>query len=279
MDINYQDNNLIVMYLQIFLKDYFNTFLQKKKPYVKEDPEESGNYAVVVDEYEIINNQEIEVTGYWNVQSYTSLALYMAYNYPNEGYPMKWIETSDNEHIAKDYIYTGNQEELIEVIVNNIESLIRFRGSLMVPERVLSYIFDEVVNPQSADTEILRVRKLLGEDFDYTNALIYDDGLLGTVKDLQCKFISRFVVDIHSIEEVVELNGYLKHPVAEILSVVRGGITLSPVPSLSQLRVGDVVQYNTGNLNLPDPFKAFKVTGYVDPWTEWIIKGGTEVNE
>lgn len=150
MDIHYQDKNLIVTYLQIFLRENVGMTVHRVVPRDRRYPAY----------YEITTNETIKVTGDYNEQTYTALALYMAYNYPNEGFPKKWtVSPVTNKWYSEDYYYTGNQDELIDVISNNISNYSQDSRLIEVPERVLAYIFGEVATPESSPEEILRVKQ------------------------------------------------------------------------------------------------------------------------
>lgn len=216
MAIKYQDSNLLVTYLQIFLQKYFNTTVKKITPRKKSSP----SY------YIITSTDELRVTGSYNPQTYTAISLYMAYNFPNEGFPRKWRETSKESWSVEDYIYKGNEEELKNIISHNVELFIKNREIITIPDRVISYLLNRVVTPQSSPEEIVKVKKLVFTNVSRFNVLSYDEALMEKVRSIQQKFIND-----HTSGRVVDL---------------------------------------------PPQFEGFKVTGYVDPWTEIVIKGGFE---
>lgn len=228
MTINYQDKNLIVMYLQIFLKEYFGTTVRKVIPASR----------LKSDYYEITSSDPIKVTGYWNLQSYSALALYIAQNFPNEGFPYTWTpeevgtrvvwnkSDSFNENDQNDIVFHTplSEDKLLKIISNNMEYSISNKQTVEVPERILSYVFNEVVTPSSTPEEILRIKRMIYTEVrDHPGVLKYSDQLGLKVKSIQQKYI-----DDHTI---------------------------------------------SGVIRLPDQYKDFKVTGYVDPWTEVLIKG------
>ena len=220
MDLNYQDKNLLVFYLQIFLNEYFG--LSVREVTDKSVIEETGSL------YEITDQDKIEVTGYLNIQTYTSIALWMAYNNPNEGYPYKWSSEVDAEtgelkwkYDVQDYSDTS---KVLNVIVNNINAFYSNRECIVVPDRILSYVFNEVVTPQSSPEEVLRAKYLiLGDPVVTRYTYTYDDSFMNKVKEIQENFIKR-----HTIND----------------------------------------EYQA-----PPGFERFHTTGYVDPWTEVIVKG------
>ena len=173
MELKYQDKNLIATYLQIYLRDYYGLTVQKKIKRNRIDP----------DTYELTTSTPIQLTGYLNSQTYSSIAMYMVRNYPNEKYPTLWVQdsgtwipttdvydqfeketkSSDEEHILRKDIIIPQEEEgqIIDVIVSNMENLSYDSNTISVPRRVLSYLFGEVVSPLSTPEEVLRVKSYL----------------------------------------------------------------------------------------------------------------------
>ncbi len=221
--ITYQSTGILVTYLQIFLREYFGLSIKKIVP------KERSKSAY----YEITNSDPIKVTGYWNQQSYSALALYMATNYPHEKYPCLWKRVYDEDQNLtweKDESFeysVGNPDmtELISIISSNMENSLFYKDAISVPERVLSYILGEVVTPNSTPEEILRIKKLIyTTPIPQRGALSYDKSMIEYVKTIQQELINRYV---------------------------------------------------NSSGELPSPYQDFKVTGYVDPWTERFIR---EVN-
>lgn len=215
--IKYQDKSIQVSYIQIFLKEYFGLSLNK----IISKNEVS---------WEISSNNPIKVTGYWNTQSYSSLALYMAYHYPKERYPVRWYPVETDPSVWKEddsFEYdpdNPDEESLINIISNNIINSSVNPITISVPSRVLSYILDEVVTPLSSDEEILRIKTLIYDSrVPRKNALVYDQELINKVSGYQQQLINKYTL-------------------------------------------------GTGVVELPEQYTGFKVTGYVDPWTERYIK-------
>ncbi len=211
MDIHYQDNNLIVTYLQVFLNEYFNITV------IKNIPKRKSEQIT----YEIVSSEPIVVTGYHNPQTYSAIALYMAYNYPNEGFPLKWslkyptaeeISSGNNvSWICEPFIYDGTSDsdkELLNIISYNMEHMPHNRDLIMIPERVLSYFYDEVVTPNSSPEEILRIKKLLYEtiyaDRLHLGVLSYTDELYQTIVAIQQNFIKRYATGYSSTDKEIE---------------------------------------------------------------------------
>lgn len=222
MVIKYQDSSLQVSYIQIFLREYFG--LSVESAYNRE----TDSY-----DYFVTGSTPIRVTGHHEIQTYTSIALWMAYNYPNEKFPQVWSK-SNGEWICEDNSLVPEspdyREQVKNIIVNNLNYFTDNHDVIQIPERVLSYIFNEVVTPISAPEEILRVKKLVyfNEKFPDTTALKYTDVFMDKVKEIQETYLS---------------------------------------------------SYENTPSQIPRQFKDFKVTGYVDPWTEIIIKKGLEEND
>lgn len=194
MDINYQDKNLIVMYLQIFLRESVGMTVRKVIPRDK----------LKSTFYEITTNESIKVTGYYNEQTYTAIALYMAYNYPNEGYPLKWtLKPSTNKWYSEDYVYTGDQEELLKVIANNLSNYSQDRRLIYIPERVLSYVFNEVVTQDSTPEEILRVKQKIYyniyADEDHREPLQYHKRMFDEIVKRQLEILQKYQSSLNTI--------------------------------------------------------------------------------
>lgn len=250
-------------------------------------------------------NQPVKVTGTYDLSTYFSLALYMAFNFPNEQYPYRldlfnyeWVrfpykpeelKNSINliikklsnpksgwtwETVSADYqewylsekdklkyldwdslVRNFNDQDdlvdvckgclfekrefndsdvrgcLVKILVANMKVSITNHDALQIPERVLSYIFDEVVTPLSSNDEIFRAQKILyGDRIPSSRVGIYDSQMIEDVKEIQTKFVTRNTFTI-------------------------GGST---------------------KIELPAGFEDFKITGYIDPWTELIMKGGAQ---
>lgn len=209
MDIHYQDRNLIVAYLQIFLKENMGAVVHKVTPRSKSEKPY----------YEISSNDLIKVTGYWTPQSYSALALYMAYNYPNEGFPYKWTKQEGVNSISwksEDYIYDGGDTtELVKIIGDNLDNYAYAKASstksdqydlLYVSERVLAYIFNEVVTKSSTPAEIFRVKTMMYPtiyvDSDHQHPLTYDEELFNDIVKIQQDWVDRYTLSWNT--EVVE---------------------------------------------------------------------------
>lgn len=295
MVINLQDSNLVVNYLQIFLRDTFGVTLRK----APDNTDVAQGTA-----YEITMNEPIKVTGVYNLQTYLSIALYMAFNYPNEGYPYRWERDSKNESAWIPYPYEPSrllktletikidhsgyrftsrdkteaqkdyQEEfeeelktpefldhsellryfvsieqmneyvngikevtednvrdcLVNILVANMSTTSVNTIAAQMPERVLAYVFDEVVTPLSEMDEVFRIQKMI-----YYPAV---------PREVAGKYDKKF----------------------------NGISTMDRVTQYQQEFINKYTDPKTGVVSLPESFKDFKVTGYLDPWTEFIIR-------
>lgn len=367
MVINYQDKNLIVAYLQIYLAEYGDLTVHKVVPRKKSEPAY----------YEITNSEPLIVTGYYDIPTYTALALYMAYNYPNEGFPMKWNKLGTDEWVSEDYIYDGNQQELIDIIATNMEMTSWNRKVIQVPERVLSYIFNEVVTPNSSPEEILRIKQMLYEfihvDSENKQLLTYTEDVFNEIVEIQKGVVDKYTTDYSTEYETIKMiyekdeedNDITDKPItsykigsqlnkvecltnnqivtgerrnnrtvrvfqrtsnlisASILYDTNGQTHTQDAIFIKKMNTNEWLltfaddidellqttityeepyEYNiiTGYIiftdfvkdkvveikktinnivNFPQQFINYKITGYVDPWTEIIIKGGYENND
>lgn len=305
MVIGLQDRSLEVTYIQLILKEYFGINLRKSiKKYTRSAKER----------YEISQNTEVKVTGIYTADTYTAIALYMMFNYPNEQFPERWdlkgssttkwyktpfnkskliltmnylIESKlvnkigdeiteekynkfvkdqetyftydeltkyfeselslydtlyDKEHYAEDKSFTEEDVNscIIVFLSHNLEVLPFQSRVVEINERILSYFLDEVVTPTSDPDEIMRVQKIM-----YPQGLNY-------------KKVGRFFE-----EEVDEDTG----------EIVRNSME-QDIRNLQQLLVE---RYSvSGEFLPPEGFSGYKVTGYFDPWTEWVAKGGLD---
>lgn len=290
MRLKLNDSNLIVSYVQIMLRDFLGLSIRSSE-FVRSTSTFETNYEVTA-------SYPVEVTGVYNEETYSAASLYMAINYPYEGFPVrydslgngqfiktyfdldlikntvKWIsswyskvlnkETYENQTVP-DYevmdwdtfnLYFSDirstrelfdnksgisgfiKSAVLSFVSNNIDNSTESEVFTELPERVLSYFFGEVVTPQSSRDEIYRIQRKLYDDLPR--------GLYGKFTDLgdeNEKFPVSLAGKIRKIQkEFIDIH-----------QIVSDGIVKS---------------------QMPDGFEDFKVTGYVDPWTELIIDGG-----
>lgn len=280
MILSLNDRSLITSFVQIVLRDISG--LSVKVPH-------STSESTIDDWYEVTSSSPLRVTGTYDLDTYGAAALFMAVNFPNEQFPYRYDEVEGNIietpfdrnklKLTLDWIkswddFSGRLNEEIFVshnppedvfdwttlfkyfddvdrleksveslsfasvvrdcilvfIVHNYEISVEYRNAVNLPERVLSYFFNEVVAPTSPMDEIYRVQKKIYDKVPKGLYGIFTDEMTDKVCQIQRDFI-----DLHSIKD-------------------------------GDGRVTEVV--------LPEGFEGFKVTGYVDPWTEMIINGG-----
>lgn len=278
MIINLNDRSLITSYVQIILRDFSG--LSVKSP-------DDSRTRFTDDWYEVTSTKPIRVTGTYDLDTYAAASIYMIINYPNERFPFRydmidgklvkaeffkskledtinWIKTwyagtvdeivyeyndpdfsqvftwsefskyfidmkrveslLDNEAEFNDYVI----ESALTFIVHNMDLSLEVREVVSLPERVLSYFFDEVVTPTSEKDEVYRIQKKMYPNLSKKYFGMFTPQMTKDIENVQKSFI-----DVHTTEV--------------------GGIKTT---------------------TLPDGFDGFKVTGYVDPWTEMIIDGG-----
>ena len=103
-----------------------------------------------------------------------------------------------------------------------------YNNVIAIPDRVLSYILKEVVTPVSEIDEIFRMQKIM-----YAPNKVPSE-LVGTYDDMfmhNVEVMQRSFIDAYTFTEVEGTEEVHK-------------------------------------VDLPDNYKGFKITGYVDPWTE-----------
>ena len=237
MQIRYLNKSVIVQYIQIFLQEKSGLLIAKNPDYI------GDNNITEKLEYYITMNQKINVTGYYDNQTYMAVALYMGLNYPEEGFPYCYAREYDEKGNLKwvtypygegEYAETDkeNYPKLCEIIMHNINIANEYVDVLNIDEKIVSYLLDEVVTPSSDQDEILRVQKLLYPNgISMDRAGIYDEAMLNTVKSIQ-----KNALDIYMRTSTTAIDSDL--------------------------------MYKT--------FKNLRVTGFVDPWTELLIKRSIE---
>lgn len=212
-----RDKNIIVAYLQIYLKEYFpNAIIYHPDGTI-----------------ETINNKPLKVTGVYDYTTYQVLACYMYATYPNEKFPKESIWTTDETGKP---VFEGMQDfsgdkSLKEVIDENI-NITCMRGyyeAIEIPDRVLSYILREVVTVNSSMDEIFRIQKLIygPSKVPISEAGVFTEPLVENVKNIQQMYLDTHTFKNDEGEEIIDV---------------------------------------------PSNYKDFKVTGYVDPWTEVLYE-------
>lgn len=278
MKIELNDRSLITSYVQIILRDFSGLSVKA--------PNDSG--LKFTDEwYEITPSSPIRVTGTYDLDTYAAAAMYMLLNFPREQFPVRydieesklvktpfnkiklqktvsWIRSWYKGDFSEDVYLENNpgddvfswetlcryfssldrlvalldeststfgqffRESALCFVVNNMEVSLVDRESVHLPDRVLSYFFDEVVTPSSTRDEIYRIQKKIYDKLDKSEYGIFTDSMTKKIEKIQQDFI-----DLHTVDDGIKKD-----------------------------------------TSLPEGFEGFKVTGYVDPWTEMIIDGG-----
>lgn len=100
------------------------------------------------------------------------------------------------------------RESALSFIVNNLETSLEDRESVHLPERVLSYFFNEVVTPTSPRDEIYRIQKKVYDKISKTEYGIFTEGLTSTLEKIQQEFIDLHTVDDGVKKEVTLPEGF-----------------------------------------------------------------------
>jgi len=177
--IKLRDRNSIVSYLQIYLKTVYPT------PYLVNENSISP-----------YNNKELKVTGSYDIQTYLCLSCYMANYYPNEGFPYYYVKDGDDNIIKVEYgqkdPITEEVKSLKEVLDYNIDNLLKINSTYNIDERVMSYVFEEVVTDLSEEDEVFRIQKLIyGDKFVPKEYIGNYDSIRDYIKSVQSKRIEQ----------------------------------------------------------------------------------------
>lgn len=295
MTIKLQDRNLIVSYIQVYLKEFFGISLTKKI---------NSEFYNNKDSYEISQREPIRVTGLYNEQTYTSASLFMAYNYPNEMFPVRydlkedsintWIKTpfdSQKLKLTMDYLIdkeaakgkTSFTEDDYNKIISqsgspelyfSYEDLLRFFDSNDRLHEILSSRKDKEKYSKSDINESLVV--FLSHNID--------EGRFNTdATSINSRIISYFLDEVVSPmsdpDEILRIQKIIYH---QGVTYDRAGLFDDQMTEdIKKLQQSFIDLYTTESgdekvINFPEGYDGFKVTGYVDPWTELVIKGGLD---
>lgn len=291
MTIKLQSRSIFVSYIQEYLRNYFGMTL------IETDTDEG---------YEISQSRPIRVTGRYTQQTYLSVSLFMLYNYPNEQFPLRWdIEDPASHRVS--WITTPFDSATLKQTMNllisqdagknttfskdDYEEIIK---STQNPEQyfswstLLKYYFDED-----------DLRKLLGTksqsdemtQSDVNHSLIVflvnnveqseiNDDIFTLNERILSYFIGEVVTESSTPDEILRVQKimypegveYQRSGVfdekmkQEVLDVQRKFIETYTVTTLEGTQI----------ITLPEGYDGFRVTGYIDPWTEVILKGGVE---
>lgn len=282
MIINLYDDNLLVSYLQIFLRDYFGVNITYQ----------ISDNKFIDDKYIITTNSPLKVTGEYNLDTYASLALYMVFNYPNEGYPYYYI-------LKEDRTVSFDSNKLLDTINNMIKQSDTIKEWTEISydnaEFIKVFTWNELLiyfKNESDLNNIVLSKYVSSESFtidDINNCLVNFIN--------KAKYLSLSKPEIVQVSERVlsYILGEVVSPKSspdEIMRIQKimypNGVTPNRLGVYDNDMMNDVINYQksfieryTTNYNstesnkyLPQGYYGFKVTGYVDPWTELIISGG-----
>ena len=290
------DRNLIVSYLQSYLTEYYPKSLVSASEY----PYSSA----VSNEYSVANSP-IRMTGVYDIPTYSSLSLMMASFYPNEGYPQRW-DLSDGQWTVTDFDcnrFVNSVSKLIteadgsiylnidESTYNDILGDDNTEDNAIDISKYLTY--DEIqlyITAQSSLTSLVNsyISKKLtfttqsaqsGVVAFLTNNLSYisQNNQIAEVPDRVISYILGEVVTPNSLsDEIMRVQQLLYPGGLSPMYVGRyfeyttsSGDTISMMNDIKEIQSNYIDSYKNG---LPTSYQGFKVTGYVDPWTEVIIK-------
>ena len=293
MTIKLQDRNLIVSYIQILLRDYFGVSLTSNI---------SSNDSLSDIKYNITLNNPIRVTGDYNIQTYLSSALYMAFNYPNELFPIRYdIGTSSTELLQTSF----DQDKLKYTMDKVLDYVSKSTELVKITEEWYNQVI--VGEGESKDTKVFNWSTLLkyfaDDNEDNIQVKVYDMIYQGNteyskddINESLVVFLSHNLSMVTFYNEVADINeriiSYMLNevvtPISEPDEVTRAQKLIYPegigydragkydgqmIDDVSKVQ-SDFISSHTnkdGVVSLPEGFSGFKVTGYVDPWTELII--------
>lgn len=292
MTIKLQDKSLFVSYLQIYLKDYFGMSLIK---------------STVDSQYEISQNEPLKVTGRYTLQTYFSVCLFMVNNYPNEKFPVRWDLKDSNP--ANGWIKTPFDKDGFTLTVNMLISQ-GLSSATQFTKADYQEVLDRVPNPKQYFDWNTLVRYfyeesdllgLLKRKKSVTDEVTYED-----INQALIVFLSNNANQVEIDPEVVTLDSRIAAyffeevvtPSSDRDEIFRAQKLLYPtglesarlagyydkkmIEDVKQVQQSFIDLYTVLNnkgeevLQLPEGYDGFKVTGYIDPWTEVIIKEGVD---
>lgn len=304
MTIGLQNRSLEVTYIQLFLKEYFGINLRKSiQKYTRS----------AKDRYEISQNEEIKVTGTYTAETYTAIALYMMFNYPNEQFPERWDLRGSS---TTDWYKTPfDKSKLILTINYLIESkfinkigdeITEDKYNQFVEDQETYFTYEELIKYFENE---LSLYDLLYDKEHYSNNKYFTEE---DVNSCIVVFLSHNLEVLPFQSRVVEINErILSYFLDEVVTATSDPDEIMRVQKLMypyemtydkagrffeaevndegkvvrnsmeqdirNLQQGLIKRYSvSGEFLPPEGFIGFKVTGYFDPWTEWAVKGGLE---
>lgn len=292
--INLGDRSLIVSYLQSYLIEYYPKSLVSASEYP---------YSSAVSNEYSVTNAPIRRTGIYDIPTYSALSLMMASFYPNEGYPQRW-DLSEGQWTVTDFdcnrfvnsvskliteangrTYSNLDESTYTEILSGDdptldtteyltydEIQLYTTAQLPLTELVNSYINNNnlTFTTQSAQSGVVAF---------LTNNLSYisQNNQIAEVPDRVISYILGEVVTPNSLsDEIMRVQQLLYPGGLSPMYVGRyfeyttsSGDTVSMMNDIKEIQSNYIDSYKG---ELPTSYVGFKVTGYVDPWTEVIIK-------
>lgn len=291
--INLGDRSLIVSYLQSYLIEYYPKSLVSASEYP---------YSSAVSNEYSVTNAPIRRTGIYDIPTYSALSLMMASFYPNEGYPQRW-DLSEGQWTVTDFdcnrfvnsvskliteangrTYSNLDESTYTEILSGDdptldtteyltydEIQLYTTAQLPLTELVNSYINNNLTfTTQSAQSGVVAF---------LTNNLSYisQNNQIAEVPDRVISYILGEVVTPNSLsDEIMRVQQLLYPGGLSPMYVGRyfeyttsSGDTVSMMNDIKEIQSNYIDSYKG---ELPTSYVGFKVTGYVDPWTEVIIK-------
>lgn len=281
MTISLQSRNLLVSYIQMYLKEYSGITLIENSRH----------------EYEISQSRPIKVTGVYNEQTYSAVCIFMAFNYPNEGFPVRWDYL---EGSVSTWTKTPYDSAKLKLTMDQLLSTDTCKGtdaftqedydeSMKNIEDKSEYLtYDELVlyfNNSDGVYDALISNKI--KEFSQTD--LNDVLIKFIVNNLNQSQVNASICDLDSrilayfLDEVVTPSSENDEifRVQKILYNNQVGFERAGIYDDEMIKIVKEVQkdfVDTYDLNNKDPeeypegFDGFKVTGYVDPWTELLIR-------
>lgn len=300
MSVKLQDRNLIVNYIQDYLRDYFGMTLVRVT---------QKSRKALEDVYEISQSRPIKVSGVYTEDTYISVGLFMAYNYPNEQFPVRWDlkEGSNNIWIKTPFCYDKLIKTMTDLLNDN-----KVLAEIESHRKFTQDHYREFLESREDPSEYISDYEELSRYFDDND--VYNAIVSKSISDLPKEFTredankSLIVFLVHNLEEsqnnrdILSLDDRVLSyffeevvtPLSEPDEILRAQ-KLIYIPDIEYDRAGkydskmidDVkkrqqnflsvhTSESTGEVVLPEGFEGFKVTGYVDPWTEVVLKGGID---
>lgn len=292
MLIKLRDTSLFVTYLQVFLKERLGLTVNRL-----------GH---------ITSSETLKITGIYDVPTFQSLVIYMTTYYPNERFPNIYYVTSVDDpegyHVYKfeydfnslDKTITSYKDSYSDYSKETFSEFLKSNpneGYLSSLENLYAYLslseVETVKNTKSGfslfienwnseDQEELRVEAILSKSNDdsikYPDRLNIDDRIMSYI-------LGEVVSELSEEDEIYRIQKMLykdqadqRIPVEIYGSYTNKGLYGDPDLSLQDYIVDLQTRYLAAG-QLPQGFDDFKVTGYIDPWTELLLKNEVMISD